>query len=253
MTGMVEPIAMPHAGFAYLAGGGVPFSNGVVALDGHVLTRVRVRGTPPLAEGLAFAASFLADQGRPLASLAACELRSPAPMALADFMAFNQQYVGLLRANGFGAEDAFPVGRSNMAPLFDPPATNTLFAFTYAVPFGGPPAPAGHDFVISGKPETTVNYPPEIVAPGDVSPSGVAAKAGYVIAQLQLRVAELGERWADITGAQAYTVHPLEPVMDVLRTSGLAGVGLALFPAYPPVIGLEFEIDVRAVSFERVV
>ena len=35
--------------------------------------------------------------------------------------------------------------------------------------------------------------------------------------------------------------------------SGLATKGLSLFPGRPPVVEFDFEIDVRAVSFERVV
>jgi hypothetical protein len=89
------------------------------------------------------------------------------------------------------------------------------------------------------------------MAAGDVSPAGMAAMARYVIAELRQLSTQLGVRWTDITGAQAYTIHSLDHVMDELRLSGLGSVGLSLFPAYPPVIGLEFEIDVRAVSLER--
>ena len=113
---MGEVIAVPDAGFAYLSGGTTPFSNGVAAFDDHVLVRVRLRNTLPLADGLAFAASFLSDEGRPLASFAACELRSPSALSMADFIVFNSLYSDLLRANGFGAENSFPVARSNMAP-----------------------------------------------------------------------------------------------------------------------------------------
>ncbi len=242
-------ITVPEGGFGYLPGTWLPFSNGVVALDGCALTRVRVRGAPPLAEGLAFAAAFIAAQTRPLAALAAVEIRSPAPMSREAFTAFNAEYAGLLRVNGLGSADSFPIARSNMAPLFDPPATNTLFAFTYAAPMV---VCGGQDFVISGKPENT-EEPPGVIAAGDVSAAGMMAKAAFVVAQLRARVAELGAIWGDVTGAQAYTVQPLAPIMDLLGASGLGGVGLSLFPGYPPVIGFEFEIDVRAVSVERMV
>jgi hypothetical protein len=61
----------------------------------------------------------------------------------------------------------------------------------------------------------------------------------------------LGGEWSAINGAQVYTVHPLEPVIQIaFANTGLTDVGLTLFPSYPPVIGLEFEVDVRAVSRE---
>lgn len=248
---MSTPVPVPEGGFSYLIGGPPPFSNGVAALPGYILTRVRLRCAVPLAEGLAVAAAHLASHGRPGAALAACELRSPAPMTREDFSSFNTHYVGLLRRNGFGAESGFPVARSNMAPLFTPPAVNTLFAFTYAAPATGGAA-GGRDYLISGKPEST-SSPPGVIAPGLVSPFGMAAKAAFVVAELQSRVAGLGRDWADITGAQAYTMHSLDGIADLLRSSGLGGAGLTLFPAYPPVVGLDFEIDVRSVSVEMAI
>ncbi|MCX7383636.1 MAG: hypothetical protein NT133_19980 [Alphaproteobacteria bacterium] len=247
---MSGAIAVPAGGYSYLVGGPPPFSNGVAAMAGYRLTRVRLRGEVPLAEGLAMAAAHLAGIGRPGAALVACELRSPAPMTRGDFTTFNTHYVGLLRKHGFGAAEGYPVARSNMAPLFAPPAVNTLFAFTYTAPVEA--GAGGRDYLISGKPESTAT-PPGVIAPGLVSPAGMAAKAAYVIAELQARVAALGRDWAEITGAQAYTMHSLDGIMDLLRSSGLANVGLALFPSYPPVVGLDFEIDVRSVSVELVV
>lgn len=79
------------------------------------------------------------------------------------------------------------------------------------------------------------------------------AKAKFVIQELAKRVVALDRSWTDITGAQAYTIHSLDPVIEELRVASLTGVGLTLFPAYPPVVGLDFEIDVRAVSVEHAV
>ncbi len=246
---MTDLIAMPEGGFAYLRGGTQPFSHGVVALEEHALIRVRLRPMLPLAEGLAFAADFIAAQNRPQAALAALEVRSPAAMSPAEFAAFNTQYAAMLDAVGFAAEAGFPIARSNMAPQYDAPRVNTLFAFTFATPSAGP---GGSDFVISGKPENT-DGPPGIVASGDLSPAGMQAKAAHVITALQDRVAALGASWHNVTGAQAYTIHSLDPTMGLLRSSGLANIGLTLFPGAPPVTGFAFEIDVRAVSYELVV
>lgn len=246
---MTQAIVVPGGGYAYLPSGTLPFSNGVVALDGHKLIRVRLRQPMPLAEGFAFAASYITAQNRPAIALAACELRSPAPMTRPEFATFNTHYASLLRANGLGLADAYPIGRSNMAPLFVPPTTNTLFAFTYSEP-AETASGGSRDYVISGKPESTAE-PPGSIAPGDTSPAGMLAKARYVISDLRARVAALGGDWAGITGAQAYTIHSLDSVIDELRANDLANVGLTLFPAYAPIVGLDFEIDVRSVSVER--
>jgi hypothetical protein len=240
----MSPVAVPEGGFAYLPGAGNPFSSGVIALPGHCLARVRLRGHVPMAEGMAVAAAFLRDRNRPMSAFAACELRAPATMSRSAFPAFNALYAGLLRQHGFGAEDAHPVARSNMAPQFDPPAEPTLFAFTFATPCEGP---GGRDFLISGKPENTETG---IIAPDDISPAGMHAKAAYVIAQLQDWTRTLGGDWHNVNGAQAYTIRSLDGVVEALRNGGLADVGLTLFPAYPPIDWCEFEIDVRAVSVE---
>ena len=246
---MTEIIASPQGGYSFLKGGMHPFSGGVVCQKGHALTRVRFRAALPLAEGLAKAASFIKAQGRPLAALAACELRSPAPMSLADFAAFNRHYVEVLKANGFPSEAPFPMARSNVAPTLAPPATNTLFAFTYATTTTE--AQARPDFLISGKAEI-MDEPRTVIAEGDPSPAGTEKKASYVFQELRIRVEELGCQWADITGVQIYTPRSLDPVVPLLKRIGLAHVGVTLHPAYPPVAPYEFEVDVRSVSVERV-
>jgi len=245
---MTDIITSP-GGYSFLKGGMHPFSGGVVCTKGHALTRVRFRAPPPLAEGLAQAAGFIKAQGRPLAALAACELRSPAPMSLADFAAFNRTYVAQLKANGFPAEAPFPMARSNVAPTLAPPSTNTLFAFTYSTATSD--APARPDFLISGKAEI-VDEPRSVIAEGDPSPAGTEKKASYVFGELRLRVEDLGCHWADITGIQIYTPRSLDPVLPLLQRIGLAHVGVTLHPAYPPVAPYEFEVDVRSVSVERV-
>lgn len=243
----VSAVNRPEAGFAYLPGAGNPFSSGVIALPGHCLTRVRLRGLVPMAEGMAQAAAFLRRRNRPMAAFAACELRAPAPMSRGEFPAFNAEYAALLRQHGFGAEGGHPVARSNMAPQFAPPAQPALFAFTFATPCDGA---GGRDFLISGKPENTADG---IIAEGDTSPAGMHAKAAYVIAQLQDWTAALGGDWSDVNAAQAYTVHSIDGVIAALREGGLADAGLTLYPAFPPIDWCAFEIDVRAVSIELMI
>jgi hypothetical protein len=250
---MSDVIASPEAGYAFIAGQAHPFSLGVASLKGHALTRVRFRAALPLAEGLARAASFIQAQGRPLTALAACELRSPAQMTLTEFAAFNRHYVELLHANGFPCAAPFPVARSNVAPTLDPPAANTLFAFTYAAPDAR--ANARPDFLISGKAELDVdsNGIRRVIAEGDPSAEGTEKKAAFVFEGLRHRVQELGGDWRDVTGIQIYTTRPIEPVLPLLPRFGLADVGLTLHSAYPPVAPCAFETDVRSVSSENVI
>jgi hypothetical protein len=248
---MSNVISRREAGYAFIEGGQTPFSLGIACLPGHVLTRIRFRKPPPLAEGLAQAAAHIRAHGRPLAALAACELRSPAQMSPADFTAFNRRYVEMLRENGFPAEPPFPLGRSNVAPYIDPPATNTLFAFTYTI--AATDAPSARDYLISGMPDSIEGPVRTRVADGDPSPAGTEKKAAHVFDGLRERVRELGVAWSDITGIQSYTARAIEPVLKLLSHYDLSHVGLTAHPALPPVLLSEFEADVRAVSVERVI
>ena len=241
----------PAGGYRYCAGG--QFSGGVAAEPGFALRRARFRTPLPLAEGLAAARALITAAGRPPEALALCELRSPAPLPIGEFIAFNDRYLGLLRDNGFPATGPYPIGRSNLAPVLAPPAEVMLFAVTFTVPANGP---GGADFFVSGKPENRATPPGTpwaegIVGGADTSAEGMRVKATHVMAELRARVAELGGDWAAITGAQAYTIHPLEPVLEtVVGALPLAWGGLTLVPAHPPVTGLAFEVDVRSVSEE---
>ena len=249
---MTEIVPLPAAGYAFLKGQGHPFSGGVACLPGYQLTRMRFRAPLPLAEGLARAASLIASQGRPLAALAACELRSPAQMSLSDFATFNRHYVDLLRAHGFPAEAPFPMARSNVAPIHNPPSTNTLHAFTYATAATEAGTSTRSDFLISGRAEL-IDGSREVVAEGDASAAGTEKKATYVFEQLRTRVEALGCAWTDITGIQFYTGRAVEPALSLMTRLGLANVGVTLHTAHPPVAPFEFEADLRSVSVERAI
>ena len=230
-------------GYHYLPMG--QFSSGVRAGPGMALRRVRFIKPLPIAQGMAVARKIIEAAGRPPAALAACELRSPLPLPRDEFVAFNERYLGALRGNGFPATAPYPVGRSNLAPILSPPAEAVLFAvtFTVAAKDGG-----GTDYLISGKPESS---PDGVVGGDDISDAGMRVKAAFVMDELRARVAEFGSDWSAITGAQCYTVRPLEPVIEmVMGELPLAWGGLTLVAAHPPVTGLYFEVDVRSVSEE---
>jgi hypothetical protein len=245
-------LAFSEGGFRYIPDPGSPFSGGVAPVSGHALVRVRLRVPAPLEQGLDLVARHLDGAGRQPSGLAGLELRAPAVMSRSEFLAFNRRYVAALRTRGFVTGQVVPLARSNMVPLYDPPKTDVLSAFTYAAPSD---AASGADVLLSGRPEYDGNH---VVAPGDVSPGGMSRKAGFVVQQLRQGVAALGGRWSDLTGVQIYMTEPPLSVMEVLRAAGLTNVGLSFFEGSTPVIGFDdvryaFEADVRAVGLERVV
>jgi len=76
-------------------------------------------------------------------------------------------------------------------------------------------------------------------------------KARYVLGEMERRMADLGFTWSDTTATQVYTVHDLHPFLaDEILRRGAGRGGLIWHYARPPVEGLEYEMDCRAVSRE---
>ena len=90
---------------------------------------------------------------------------------------------------------------------------------------------------------------------GEVTLDGkrVAVTHGDSIREVN-RLAAFGFGWNDTTAAQAYTVHDFHPVMtEELVRRGAARSGLTWHFARPPVVDLEFEMDCRRVTTEKVI
>jgi hypothetical protein len=248
---MPDLIDFSPGGFRF-AKGVFPYAAGVAALPGYRIERVRFADTVPLAQGFARIADFLRAAGRPTTAFCACELRSPAPFDEAGFGDFNRRYVAVLKDWGLLAAGANPVARANVSPAIDPPPEPGFHAFCYTLP---DESSAG-GFVVAGSgevPEGHASYRDHIVARGDASAAGLRTKAAWVIGEMERRMAALGARWADTTGVQVYSVHDIHPFLaDLLVRRGAARHGVTWQYARPPVVELEFEMDCRGVTSERV-
>lgn len=227
------------------------YSAGVVAEPGFRIVRARFDRPVPLAEAYPTVEFLLAGNDRPPAAFCACELRSPAPFTEDGFREFNEAYARQLEVWGLLAAGANPVARSNVCPAVDPPPVPSMHAFCFTVPEEGDAPP---DFVVAGSGEATegkATYEEAIVALGDVSPAGIAAKAGFVLGEMERRLAGLGAGWADCSAVQLYTVHDAYPVVaGEIAARRAWGDGLAWHWCRPPVVGIEFEMDCRRVGSE---
>jgi hypothetical protein len=247
MTGTID-----REGYRYIPG---PFqySAGVAALSGYTIERIRFANPVPLLDGFRRIETCLRDAGLPLTAFCACELRSPAPFTDAGFIAFNRDYVGTLERWGIFANDRNPVARSNVCPEIAPPLAPSFHAFSYVKPMTGAP----HSFVAAGSGESqegTGPYRDKTIRHGDTSPHAIAEKARYVLGVMEKRMAALGGSWGSATAVQVYTVHDLYPFLGgEIVARGAARHGLTWQFCRPPVIGLEYEMDCRAVAFERVI
>jgi hypothetical protein len=229
------------------------YSGGVAAEPGFKIVRVGFHRPVPLSAGFARIEAAIRAAGRPLTAFCACELRSPAPFTEDGFRAFNEIYAGTLRQWGVMQGDANPVARSNVCPEIDPPGEPSFHAFCFTVAATG----AMPTFVVAGSGEATEgkgNYRDHTVRPGETSPDAIAEKARFVLGEMERRLGLLGFGWNDTTATQVYTMHDLHPFLgeEIVRR-GAARAGLIWHYARPPVRGLEYEMDCRAVEDERVI
>lgn len=237
-------------GYRYVPGV-FQYSAGVAALQGYAIERVLLPSPTPWREAFAQVATYLRERGRPLAAFCACEMRSPEPFTEGGFKSFNEAYAQMLADWGLLEGGDNPVARSNVCPVFDPPSEPCLYAFSFATPL----ADAPESFVVAGgaeAPEGRGSYADHIVARGDLSASGLRAKATFVMDEMMRRLEALGFDWSSTTAVQAYSVHDIHPFLaDLIVARGAAGHGVTWHYARPPVVDLEYEMDCRGILIER--
>jgi len=229
------------------------YSAGVAAEPGYEIERARFAAPLPLADAYAAVEAHLKALGRPTTAFAACELRASEQFTDQGFIDFNRVYVKTLERWGIyrdGAEPVNPVARTNVCPAHDKPDGPAMYAFSYTVPARNPRP----TFIVSGAGEVRAkggSYAERIVRFNDTSPAGMREKVACVIEEMERRLAPLGFSWADVTTTQAYTVQDIGPLVgEMLDARGAMRGGLVWHYAWPPVIGLEYEMDVRSTARE---
>ena len=137
--------------------------------------------------------------------------------------------------------------------LIEPPQEPSFHAFCYTETAPGTEA----SFVVAGSgeaPEGRGNYRDHIVRLGDTSTAGIREKARFVLGEMERRMAALGFTWQETTATQIYTVHDIHPfLVDEIVRRGAARSGVTWHYNRPPVVDLEYEMDCRGVSIERIV
>jgi hypothetical protein len=249
---MAETSVFRPGGYRYIRG---PFqySGGVAAEPGFTIHRVRFMRPVVLAEGFAQIEAHLQAIDRPRTALCACELRSSVPFSPQGFVEFNRGYVDILKRWEIVAGDDNPVARSNVCPERDGPSEPSVHAFSYTVIADSNDGPS---FVIAGSAEVRDGaeaFEDRFIRRGDTSPGAILEKARHVLTTMETRMAALGATWRDSTATHAYTVYDLHPFLaDEIVARGAATSGLTWVYARPPVVGLDYEMDVRGVPAEYI-
>ncbi len=245
-------VARPHLGYRYLAA--IPaFSAGAAAQDGYAIGRLEFAVATPLEPAFAALDRWLAAEGLRATALVAAHLRSPAPFDDDGFSGINDTYQELLAERGILDGEANPVARSNVAAAAEPPTDVVLQSAFVVVPAAG----ASGDFVVAGAAETIGGEPATaaVVALGDTSGRGLCRKVGVVLQTMRARLAGLGKDGADPGHINVYTVHEIEQLQQQIAAQLPAAhaVGYQRWHSYPPVVGMEFEMDLHRVSWTRVI
>ncbi|MFO1020661.1 MAG: hypothetical protein U0903_08190 [Planctomycetales bacterium] len=241
-----------HEGGYHFLPGIAPYSCGVVSSPGFEIVYVRLRKPVAWKAGFDLVDRFLRDQDRPRAALCGMALRCPAPYSFEGFKAYNKEYETVLQSWEMFVDGVNPIARTNIAPALAAPSEQVLYAFSFTRPA---PLSAESTFVVAGAgelPEGSLAAE-AIYKRGDVSPSGVAAKAKFVMDLMENRLLGLGGEWSQVTTMDVYTVHPIDHCLEevILQRAGSASLhGINWFYTRPPVQEIEFEMDLRGVRTE---
>jgi hypothetical protein len=158
----------------------------------------------------------------------------------------------LISIGVFAEGELNPVGRTNVAPVEHAPDHQGMLAFSYTRPIT---VEGRRSFVIAGGGEVrggAINSG-SIVRFGEVSSSALVEKADFVMDVMEKRLAGFDLSWEHCRTINVYTKHPIEgPVLESLRRRvGEASIhGIHLYNTAPPVIDIEFEMDVKGPAWE---
>lgn len=239
--------------YAFLRGI-APYSSGAVALPGYEIVHAHFQSPVHWERGFDRVAEHLKDEGQDRFALCGVELRCPTPYSMDGFIAFNKLYCEVLEDWGVYLDDMNPIARTNVSPEFEAPEEPALYGFSYTVPTEDD---VGTTFVAAGAGEldSPKLISEAIVRRGDTSSEAMHEKATYVMRVMEKRMLGLGGAWDMVTMADVYTVHPVIDVLEqvVFPKMGAAAIhGVQWFHARPPIVEIEFEMDVRGVRKEVV-
>ena len=248
-------IANPRGGYSFLKGI-APYSAGAVSAEGFEIVHARLRRAVPLGQGFERVKAHLGAVKRPLQALCAMELRSPKPFSFQGFTDFNAGYIGVLKSwDVFLDGGVNPIARTNVAPEIGAPAEPSLYAFSYTIPAAATAAPK--TFIVAGGgelPEGSLD-PHDVVRRGETSADALREKTRFVMGLMTGRVKGLGVSWDLATVTEIYTVHSICPFLAdeiVKPMAGGALHGMLWHYSRPPIVSIEYEMDLRGCRRELV-
>ncbi len=243
----------PKGNYQFLKGGG-PFSSGCRAAPGYEIVHAVFQSLRPLEEGYRLVEEHLRGLGRPMQALCGMELRIPEPLSIDGFNDFNEPYIEKLKSWDILLDGMNPVARTNVSLQRNRASEPSVYGFSYTVESDH----AEPTLITAGAGELKSSKlaDSEIVRLGDSSPEGFREKIETVLNTMSKRLAGMDAGWPQVTAVDIYTVHPIEEFIESTMLPHMSRPdrsGFRWFFARPPVIGIDYEMDVRAVRQEIVV
>lgn len=247
-------IHKPDGHYKFLKGI-APYSRGVVSDKGWQIIHITLAEPVPWQAGFDRIQKQLRELGRDRHALCGVELRSPAPFTMQGFIDFNREYCDMLASWDLYIDGDNPVARTNVVPANTPPRSVMLHAFSCTVE-AEIDRPA--TLVTAGAGELQAGHLDggAILRRGQVDPGAMHEKAAYVIEVMEKRLAGLGGTWPAINVVNVYTCHPADQLLKDLLWNRLGPAcrhGVRLHHTRPPVIDIEFEMDIRGLTTELVI
>jgi len=248
------PISNPRGNYQFTKGSEF-YASAVRADPGFGLVRAVFDKPVPLKAGFEAIEYELRSAGRPMQALCGMELRGAAPYPTRPlFMEFNAKYIELLKSRDLLVDGRVPMTRANLAIGDGSVTEQCVYAFLYTVPSKTDRL----TFATSGLADIRLSAEGtvEAVAPGNVSPDGLREKVSFVVHEVEQKLREIGVSWNLSTQIRLYTMHQIGALLcDVILPAAGPGAhhGINWHFVYPPVVGIELEIDARAVLRESVI
>jgi hypothetical protein len=224
-----------------------------VADEGYEIVHARFQQPVPLDAGFRHVRTHLSAAGRPVHALCGMELRSPRPFTFEGFAGLNKGYVEVLVGWGIVKDGVNPIARTNVAPEIGAPATPSLYGFSYTVPS----KTKRRTFVVAGGgelPEGSLK-PEDVVRRGDTSAAGLREKVDFVMGLMSGRLKEMSLTWEAATTVSVFTVHLICGLLAdrIVRPIGGSSIhGVTWYYARPPIVSIEYEMDLRGCEREIV-
>jgi hypothetical protein len=238
----LKAVVHPHGSYRYLPAISA-YSAGFAASTGFEITALRLLESPSLEDGFKRIDDEIARRGLSSSALAGIHLRSPGAFSFDGFAQFNDEYRQLLKERSLIIGDTNPISRTNVIPILDGPSKPSIALAFIVHPSKGL---GGRDFVVAGAGEVTGSLGPEnIVARGDLSPSGLNRKVECVLDIMLERLDGLGLSGNSPTTINVYTAHEISNLSNaiVAKIPSVAEHGYSTWLTRPPVKEIEFEMD----------